>query len=188
MGGMSAAHSISEVFSFTFVVPYLVPRFGRSGALLSCAVIYATRFVYYGFYLSESTPYSAIGFELAHGIVYGIVYSLITDIACECVNQVDFYLPELIEKGVVDSSIDPNRLKLQLSATMQGLFSGAFDGLGNGIGALFGGVYLDSHPFPSLWQFCTYVCLVTIVIYPLTEKNTFSGKRKPEPDSKEAKC
>ena len=180
-GAMMAAHSISEVLSFTLIVPHFVPQVGRTGALLSCAVVYAIRFAYYGTYLAHLSPFTGVPFELCHGIAYGIIYSLITDIAVECVNHVDVYLPELVERGIVESTMHPNRLKLPLRATMQGVFSGAFDGLGNGIGALFGGLYLDAHPFASLWLFCFYLCLAIIILYPLTEWRQLC-RRSPSAD------
>lgn len=169
MGSMTMAHSISEVFSFLVIVPYIMPRLGRFGSMLSIVLIFAIRYSYYGTYFVHLSPYTAVLTETCHGFAYGITYSLITEIAGECVNQLDAYLPELIERGIVDPDINPNELKLPLRATMYGLFSGAFDGLGNGIGALIAGIYLDSHTFVSLWLLCTYISLGIAVIYPLTE-------------------
>lgn len=171
LGAMMLAHSVSEVVSFTLIVPYLVPRCGRMGSLLSCMVIFALRFLYYGTQLAEHSPFWALPFELSHGLAYGIIYSLITDIACDCVDQLDDYLPELVERGLIPAGpkFNSNLLKLPLRATMQGIFSGAYDGLGNGLGALLGGFYLDGHSFGSLWLFCTYICLAIIVVSLLAE-------------------
>jgi len=178
MGGMLACHSISEVISFTLVVPHLVPKMGRSGALMTCALIYALRFIYYGTYYPSMSPFYGIPFELCHGIAYGIIYSLITDIASECVDQVDEHLAELLERGLISETTDPAQLKLPLRATMQGVFSGAFDGLGNGIGALFGGLFLDAYSFPQLWRCSAYICLAIMVVYPLSEWRTNSSEAK----------
>lgn len=169
MGSMTMAHSISEVFSFLVIVPYLMPRVGRFGSMLSIVLIFSVRYSYYGTYFIHLSPYTAVLTETCHGFAYGITYSLITEIAGECVNKLDAYLPELIECGLVHPDINPNELKLPLRATMYGLFSGAFDGLGNGIGALIAGIYLDSHTFVSLWLLCTYISLGIAVVYPLTE-------------------
>ena len=87
-------------------------------------------------------------------------------------------LPELIERGLVEPDIQLNRLKSALRATMQGVFSGAFDGLGNGLGALFGGVFLDSYPFTSLWRFCALVSVAIMVIYPLAEWRAAAASRR----------
>lgn len=175
MGSMTMAHSVSEVFSFLVIVPYLLPRLGRFGSMLSIVVIFAIRFAFYGTYFVELSPYTAVITETCHGFAYGITYSLITEIAGECVNQVDAYLPELIDRGIVEPDINPNQLKLPLRATMYGLFSGAFDGLGNGIGALIAGIYLDSHSFVSLWLLCTYISMGIAIIYPMTEWRLLFG-------------
>lgn len=176
MGSMTMAHSISEVFCFLVIVPNLMPRLGRFGSMLAIVIIFTIRYSFYGTYFIELSPYVAVLTETCHGFAYGLTYSLIMEIAVECVNQVDAYLPELVEHGIVDPGIHPNELKLPLRATMYGLFSGAFDGLGNGLGALIAGIYLDSHPFKSLWLLCTYISLAIVVIYPLTEWRYLCGK------------
>lgn len=180
MGSMTMAHSISEVFCFLVIVPNLMPRLGRFGSMLAIVLIFTIRYSFYGTYFIELSPYVAVITETCHGFAYGLTYSLIMEIAVECVNQVDAYLPELVERGIVDPEIHPNELKLPLRATMYGLFSGAFDGLGNGLGALIAGIYLDSHPFKSLWLLCTYISIAIVVIYPLTEWRYLCGKSSPQ--------
>lgn len=178
MGSMAAAQSLSEILTFLIIVPYVVPRIGRLGSMLTCGIVYGIRYAFYGTYYAQLSPYTALATETCHGIAYGIIYTLITDIACECVDHVDLYLPELIERRIVEPNINPNQLKLPLRATMQGVFSGAFDGLGNGLGALIAGIYLDVYTFKSLWLLCAYVSLAFLIIYPITEWRLILGRDK----------
>lgn len=183
-GGYLACHSISEVICFIFIVPFLIPKVGRSGGLICCSLVFFVRYAYYGTYLEDYSPYWAMITECCHGLAYGIVYSLITEVALDCVNRVDDYLPELIERKIVDPDIDPNVLKLPLRATMQGIFSGAFDGLGNGLGCLTAGVFLDYYSFTSLWQACALLSLAIMIIYPLTELPSCLSRRREERQSR----
>lgn len=178
MGALTVAHSVSEVISFVFVVPYYMPIVGRFGSMLTPIVIFFLRYLFYATYYVEMSPWYALITEFGHGFGYGITYSLITEIATECVDQVDQYLPELIERGIVPPSINPNALKLPLRATMYGVFSGAFDGLGNGLGSLLGGIYLDAHPFTSLWLCCTYLAGAIAILYPITEWRLLCGSKQ----------
>lgn len=164
MGALLVAQSISEILSFVLVVRYYMPRVGRIGSLITCAILFGLRYAYYGTYYPQMSPYYAIAFEPMHGLAYGMIYTLITDCACDCVEDLDEYLPELIASGIVDPSISANQLKLPLRATMQGVFSGAFDGLGFGLGALFGGLFLDGFAnYTLLWQVSAGVSALTIV-------------------------
>lgn len=178
MGALVAMQSVSEVFSFMVIAPYYMPRVGRLGSLLTIGLMFAIRSAFYGTYYAQLSPYSALATEACHGVAYGMTYTLITDIATECVNQVDLYLPELIQRRIVDPQIHPNQLKLPLRATMQGVFSGAFDGLGNGIGALFAGIYLDAYSYSSLWLLCCYMSVIVSALYPLTEWRRICGGAK----------
>lgn len=178
MGAFTVAHAVSEVIGFLFVVPYYMPWVGRFGSMMTPIIIFFARYLFYGTYYVEISPWFALVSEFGHGFGYAITYSLITEIATECVDDVDQYLPELIQRGVVPPTINPDALKLPLRATMYGVFSGAFDGLGNGIGSLLGGIYLDSHPFTALWLCCSYLAASVAVIYPLTEWRLFCGNSK----------
>lgn len=178
MGALTVAHSVSEVISFLLMVPYYMPRVGRFGSMMTPIVIFFSRYLFYGTYYVEVSPWYALVSEFGHGFAYAITYSLITEIATECVDDVDQYLPELIQRGVVPATINANQLKLPLRATMYGVFSGAFDGLGNGIGSLLGGIYLDSHPFTALWMCCTYLAGTVAIVYPLTEWRLFCGPKQ----------
>lgn len=181
MGTLIVSQSISEIFTFLVVVKFYCPRVGRIGSMITCILVFFIRYTYYGTYYQYASPYSAIFTETCHGLAYGITYTLITDVAVDCVNQVDVYLPELIQRKLVDPSINPNILKLPLRATMQGVFSGAFDGLGNGIGCLFAGIFLDKYSFVSLWMVCSICSAVIGVLYPLTEYKALFRRRASEP-------
>lgn len=153
MGIMCIAQSISEIFSFLVLVRYYMPLVGRTGSLLSCAALFGARYVYYGTYFAEMSPYFALITESFHGFAYGMLYTSICNCASDCVEQLGKYLPELKSSGLIDPSLNENQLKLPLRATMQGVFSGAFDGLGYGLGALFGGVFLELlKDYNGLWQ------------------------------------
>lgn len=175
MGAFTVAHAISEVLGFLIVVPYVMPFFGRFGSMMTPILIFFSRYLFYGTYYEEVSPWWALASEFGHGFAYSVTYSLITEIATECVDDVDQYLPELIQRGIVPASINPEQLKVPLRATMYGVFSGAFDGLGNGIGSLLGGIYLDSHPFTGLWLCCTYLAGSVAVAYPISEWRLICG-------------
>lgn len=176
MGALVVAQSISEILSFVLVVRYYMPRVGRVGSLLTCAVLFGVRYVYYGTYYPEMSAYNAMATETMHGLAYGIIYTLITDCACDCVEELDEYLPELIARGIVDPSISANQLKLPLRATMQGVFSGAFDGLGFGLGALFGGLFLDGFAnYVLLWQVGAGISALTFVYILLAHRGSNSN-------------
>lgn len=187
VGALLLAQSISEIFTFVIVTQYYMPKVGRLGSVITIALVFTVRYAFYATYYVEVSPYWAVATESCHGIAYGIIYTLVTDLGRETVNQLDDYLPELIQLKIVDPRVNPSILKLSLRATMQGIFSGAFDGLGNGIGVLFAGIYLDYFSYCTLWYWCTGISICVALVFGLTESLESRYQRSSEQCGKMAK-
>lgn len=168
-GAVFATHAITETFSFLVIVPSIVEKIDRRWTLLSVFCMYGGRYAYYAreslaVPSQASAPlYLLLFAEAAHGFAYAIVYSLITDVALECVKKVEFVLPKLdrlFDKQ--QQRPDARALRLVLRASMQSLFSAAFDGLGAASAALLVGLYIApevGRTYTGLWRICAFLSL-----------------------------
>lgn len=133
---------------------------------LGCIILlaYAIRYLFYGIFFEHVSPNYSLVAEMLQGISYGSTLTLMVEMAHLFANEVEFILPELIERGIVEPGADAEPLKLSLSATMQAFVSGFHDGIGKGIGALLYGFMLERMSYTMLWYIIGVGATVALVV------------------------
>lgn len=164
-GMLQLTMSCMETVLF-FHVKKIENKIGRLNLCAFSLFFLALKYTLYVSIWFDINPYWAVLIESIHGISFGICLTMMVEMGHQFANEVEFILPELIDRGVVKEGQEADRLKLSLSATMQALVSGASDGIGRGFGALTWGYILGQHSFRALLTIAgiyMIICLIIIV-------------------------
>lgn len=168
-GFLQVSMSFLETFVFLYIARVMVIC-GRVNMAALSMLLTAIKFTFYGTVWTQINPYYALLVEGLHGLVYGIHLTLMVEMGHLFSSEVQYIIPELLERGIITANTDTSRLKYSLAATMQAIVSSAFDGFGRGFGALAYGFLLERISFETLWlvigitAFVFFVIIVTINI------------------------
>lgn len=158
-----------------------------------CALAYfctALKWLFYGTLLGQVSPYLAVLLESLHGLNFGLYLTLVVEVSHMFACQVAEIIPELIERGIVDSRIESEKLKSSVSATMQAIMSSATDGLGRGVGALLCGLIIDVYSFETLWLVIgsqSVLCFAVALVFTLSERRSHASSRQEQAE-RAAEC
>jgi len=110
----------------------------------------AFHYYFYGFLLGNLSPYFFL-VESLHGLEYSISLWAGVELGYKFANEVEYLLPELIQKGIIRDQDDQELVKVSLMATMSACFTLVYDGVGTIIGALLCGLLIDRYSFTLTW-------------------------------------
>ena len=152
LGGLlQVSMALAETILFIYI-KRIIAAIGRLNTISISFFLTTLKFLFYGTIWLDVDPYYSLVIELFHGIIFGIYLTLMVEMGHLFANEVDYVIPELIEKEIIPRDSDREKLKLSLLATMQAIIANANDGLGRGIGALVYGLILDHYTFTTLWR------------------------------------
>lgn len=161
-----------------FYVKDLEQIFGRLNLCAFSLFCITFKWTFYSTIWFNINPYWALLIETLHGISFGICLTMMVELAHLFACEVEYIIPELIEKGVVKEGREAERLKLSLSATMQAIVSSATDGVGRGFGALTYGFLLERYSFRTFMGIISFYVLSCFIIITLVA--IFDRIFKPE--------
>lgn len=138
-----------------------IGRVNMAALAILCA---ALKYTFYGTIWSQVSPYYSLIAESSHGIMFGIYLTLMVETGHLFSSEVQYIIPELLERGIISVETDTTKLKYSLAATMQAIISSSFDGFGKGLGAMTFGVLLEAISFEELWLLIGIGCFVVFAI------------------------
>lgn len=161
---MSSAETVVFIY-----IKRVSDKFGRLNVCAFAMLLFCLKYSFYATVWRSVNPYYCLLVELIHGVCFGIYMVTSVDMGHLFSNEVEFILPGLIEKRIIESNPERNeKLKMSLAATMQSLIHSAHDGIGQGVGSLLYGLLLEHYTYETLWLIIAYgtgiVCLIMVVI------------------------
>lgn len=149
-GFLQVSMAIAETILFLYI-KRIIATIGRLNTVAVSFFLTSLKYTFYATIWPSVDPHFALLSELPHGIIFGIFLTLMVELGHLFANEVEYILPELIERQIISKDDDLDRLKMSLAATMQAVVSSANDGIGRGVGALIYGLILDHYSYHTLW-------------------------------------
>jgi hypothetical protein len=168
-GFLQVAMAVAETFIIVYI-KQIIAKIGRLNTMSIAFGLTAAKYIFYGTIWPTVDPHYSLLTELTHGVIWGIFLTLSVEVAHMFSTEVEYVLPELLQRDVIkdNSEASLEKLKLSLSATMQALVASASDGLGRGVGALIYGLIIDVYSFHTLWMVIGLGTLLVLVVLQVT--------------------
>lgn len=151
----------------TFLLGYLKQINAAIGQVNTCtllALTVAAKNLFYGTLWMHISPYYSLLVEPLQGIMIAFTMSTTIEMAHRFGSEVQYIIPELIERQIISKDDDLNVVKRSVRATMQAIVSSCLDGLGRGLGALFYGIIVDHYSYEDLWFGIGVVAIIVALI------------------------
>lgn len=165
LGGLlQVSMALYETVIF-LIIRKLQEKIGRLNTGALAFFLYSIKMVFYATIWTEVDPYWSLLFEGLRGAAWGIYLTLMVELGYKFANEVQYIIPELIERRIIDDDSDSEHLKLALSSTMQSLVASAMDGVGRGFASLIFGLILHyNSDYIFLWRMIATTSVIMFLI------------------------
>lgn len=142
----------------------IIDRIGRLNSAALAMLLSSGKFLFYGTVWSQVSPYYSLLSEGVTGVIFGINLTLMVEVGHLFASEVEFLIPELLERNILPVGVEAGKLRYSLAATMQALVSSANEGVGMGCGSLVYGLSLERISYETLWFIIGLTCSTCLII------------------------